>query len=58
MTGRHDQSLLQSPAHDPGLKGTVPSAEIQEELFNLPQADARDLVTLRSDQTGPHSDWS
>ena len=39
MTGRHDQSLQQSPAHDPDLKETVPSAEMQEVLFNLPQAD-------------------
>ena len=39
MTTRHDQSLQQSLAHDPGLKETVPSAEMQEELLNLPHAD-------------------
>lgn len=51
MTRRRDQSLLQSPAHDPGLKETAPSAEIQEELFNLLQTDARDLVTSKLART-------
>ena len=45
MTRRHDQSLQQSPVHDPGLKETVPSAEMQEVLFNLLKAD---VVSERS----------
>ena len=43
-TRRHDQSLQQSLACDPGLKETVQSAEIKDGLFNLPQADARDVA--------------
>ena len=39
MTRRRDQSLQQSPVHDPRLKETVPSAEMQEGLFDLLQVD-------------------